>query len=241
MVAAAVMLFYVSYWLLTKVEVAKWNSFVKAKVQDAVSSGSAFAPRRAWRSSRCIARASRRCSSTRRCCSRADRQPVPGPGGHGCRVAGAGGRLRGDQPVRRAASAPAVLHRHQLVPLLHGVRVRREGSRGAAGRRPDRHHERAVGAADSRRSASIRRSSRCWPRPRWCCSRSLAILWIFVIAPARERRRQRAARAPARRPRSWCGHWSGSTRTWRRRARSWTGCAIGSRCSQSRSSESRSE
>jgi high-affinity iron transporter len=43
MVAAAVMLFYVSYWLLTKVEVAKWNSFVKAKVQNAVSSGSAFA------------------------------------------------------------------------------------------------------------------------------------------------------------------------------------------------------
>lgn len=43
LVAAAVMLFYVSYWLLTKVEVAKWNSFVKAKVQDAVSSGSAFA------------------------------------------------------------------------------------------------------------------------------------------------------------------------------------------------------
>jgi hypothetical protein len=42
-VAAAVMLFYVSYWLLTKVEVAKWNSFVKTKVQDAVSSGSAVA------------------------------------------------------------------------------------------------------------------------------------------------------------------------------------------------------
>lgn len=43
MVAAAVMLFYVSYWLLTKVEVAKWNAFMKSKVQDAVSSGSALA------------------------------------------------------------------------------------------------------------------------------------------------------------------------------------------------------
>ncbi|HEX9895539.1 MAG TPA: FTR1 family protein, partial [Gemmatimonadales bacterium] len=41
--AAAVMLFYVSYWLLTKVEVARWNAFVKGKVQDAVSSGSALA------------------------------------------------------------------------------------------------------------------------------------------------------------------------------------------------------
>ncbi len=43
MVAATVMLFYVSYWLLTKVEVVKWNAFVKAKVKDAVSSGSAMA------------------------------------------------------------------------------------------------------------------------------------------------------------------------------------------------------
>jgi high-affinity iron transporter len=43
MVAAAVMLFYVSYWLLTKVEVAKWNAFMKAQVTSALSSGSAFA------------------------------------------------------------------------------------------------------------------------------------------------------------------------------------------------------
>jgi high-affinity iron transporter len=37
------MLFYVSYWLLSKMEVAKWNRFVKGRVQDAVSSGSALA------------------------------------------------------------------------------------------------------------------------------------------------------------------------------------------------------
>lgn len=43
MVAAAVMLFYVSYWLLTKVEVAKWNAFMKAQVTSALSSGSALA------------------------------------------------------------------------------------------------------------------------------------------------------------------------------------------------------
>jgi len=40
---AAVMLFYVSYWLLTKFEMAKWNRFVTEKVQDAVTSGSALA------------------------------------------------------------------------------------------------------------------------------------------------------------------------------------------------------
>lgn len=43
MAAATVMLFYVSYWLLTKVEVGKWNAFVKGQVQDALTSGSALA------------------------------------------------------------------------------------------------------------------------------------------------------------------------------------------------------
>ncbi len=43
MALAAGMLFYVSYWLLTKIEVSKWNRFVKAQVQDALSSGSALA------------------------------------------------------------------------------------------------------------------------------------------------------------------------------------------------------
>jgi high-affinity iron transporter len=43
MLVAMVMLFYVSYWLLSKMEVAKWNRFVKGKVQDALSSGSALA------------------------------------------------------------------------------------------------------------------------------------------------------------------------------------------------------
>ena len=43
MVIATAVLFYVSYWLLSKMEVAKWNRFVRGKVQDAVSSGSALA------------------------------------------------------------------------------------------------------------------------------------------------------------------------------------------------------
>ena len=43
MMVATVVLFYVSYWLLSKMEVAKWNRFVRGKVQDAVSSGSALA------------------------------------------------------------------------------------------------------------------------------------------------------------------------------------------------------
>ncbi len=40
---ATVVLFYVSYWLLSKMEVVKWNQFVKSKVHDALTSGSALA------------------------------------------------------------------------------------------------------------------------------------------------------------------------------------------------------
>jgi high-affinity iron transporter len=43
MLVATVVLFYVSYWLLSKMEVVKWTHFVKSKVQDAVTHGSALA------------------------------------------------------------------------------------------------------------------------------------------------------------------------------------------------------
>jgi len=43
MLLAAVVLFYVSYWLLSKVEAAKWTAFVKGKMQSALSSGSGLA------------------------------------------------------------------------------------------------------------------------------------------------------------------------------------------------------
>lgn len=43
MVLATGVLFYVSYWLLSKMEVVKWNHFVKSKVQEAVTSGSSLA------------------------------------------------------------------------------------------------------------------------------------------------------------------------------------------------------
>jgi len=40
MLLAAAVLFYVSYWLLSKIEAAKWTAFVKTKMQSALSSGS---------------------------------------------------------------------------------------------------------------------------------------------------------------------------------------------------------
>jgi high-affinity iron transporter len=43
MLVAVVVLFYVSYWLLSKMEVVKWTSFVKSRVHSAVTTGSTFA------------------------------------------------------------------------------------------------------------------------------------------------------------------------------------------------------
>jgi high-affinity iron transporter len=43
MMAATLVLFYVSYWLLSKMEVVKWNHFVKGKVHSALTSGSSLA------------------------------------------------------------------------------------------------------------------------------------------------------------------------------------------------------
>lgn len=43
MLLAAGTLFFVSYWLLSKMEVAKWNHFVKSKMEQALTRGSALA------------------------------------------------------------------------------------------------------------------------------------------------------------------------------------------------------
>src|SRR5260221_2191386 len=43
MLLATAVLFYVSYWLLSKIEVAKWNAFVKGRLEEALSTGSGFA------------------------------------------------------------------------------------------------------------------------------------------------------------------------------------------------------
>jgi high-affinity iron transporter len=43
MIAAVGVLFYVSYWLLAKMEVQKWTAYVKDRVQEAVPGGSVFA------------------------------------------------------------------------------------------------------------------------------------------------------------------------------------------------------
>jgi high-affinity iron transporter len=43
MLLATAVLFYVSYWLLSKIEAAKWTAFVRGKMESALSSGSGFA------------------------------------------------------------------------------------------------------------------------------------------------------------------------------------------------------
>jgi high-affinity iron transporter len=43
MLLATAVLFYVSYWLFSKIEAAKWNAFVKGRMEEAVQTGSGFA------------------------------------------------------------------------------------------------------------------------------------------------------------------------------------------------------
>jgi high-affinity iron transporter len=43
MLIAVAVLFYVSYWVLSKIEADRWNAFLKGKMQDALSSGSGLA------------------------------------------------------------------------------------------------------------------------------------------------------------------------------------------------------
>jgi high-affinity iron transporter len=43
MLLATAVLFYVSYWLLSKIEVAKWQAFVRGRMEDALQTGSGFA------------------------------------------------------------------------------------------------------------------------------------------------------------------------------------------------------
>src|SRR3989442_1165775 len=43
MLLAAAVLFYASYWLLSRLEVAKWNAFVKGRMEEALRTGSGFA------------------------------------------------------------------------------------------------------------------------------------------------------------------------------------------------------
>src|SRR2546425_2739710 len=40
MLLATAVLFYVSYWLVSKIEAAKWNAFVKSRMEEALSAGS---------------------------------------------------------------------------------------------------------------------------------------------------------------------------------------------------------
>ncbi len=42
MLVAVVVLFYVSYWLVSKIEAAKWQSYITGKMQKAVTTGSTF-------------------------------------------------------------------------------------------------------------------------------------------------------------------------------------------------------
>ena len=126
MVVATAVLFYVSYWLLSKMEVVKWNHFVKSKVHDAVTSGSALAL-----ASAAFLAVYREGFETVlfykaliiSAGATAGLAPIVGGHAVGRRAARRG--VRRHEPVRHPAAAQAVLRRDQRLPVLHGVRLRR--------------------------------------------------------------------------------------------------------------------
>ena len=136
MLVATGVLFYVSYWLLSKMEVAKWNQFVQGKVQDArderLRPGARFGrvPRgvpRGVRDGAVLQGAVRG--------RRHRRRPMPvrsSPASCSAAVVLVGVYVAINR-FGRAAPAQAVLRRHQRVPLLHGVRLRGQGRGGAPG------------------------------------------------------------------------------------------------------------
>jgi high-affinity iron transporter len=230
------MLFYVSYWLLTKVEVAKWNSFVKAKVQDAVTSGSAFAL-----ASVAFLAVYREGFETV-----LFYKALMLSGGVGSLFPILAGMAVGSLvlvavyvainrfgvrlPLRPFFTVTsAFLYYMAFVFAGKGIAELQGG--GYVGVTPFRPEIRfpTLGVYSTVESLLAQGTL--------VLLAMIALLWIFLIAPARERRRLRAI-VPRLVTRSWCGHWIGSTRTWRKRARSLTGFATGWPL-RSRSKESR--
>ena len=196
MVVATAVLFYVSYWLLSKMEVVKWNHFVKSKVHDAVTSGSALAL-----ASAAFLAVYREGFETVLFYKALfiSAGPTGGAGpdrsaGMLLGVAAPGRRLRRDEPVRRPAAAQAVLRGDQRLPVLHGVRLRRRGDRRAAGGRVRVPDAGAVGVPRVPALGHPSRRSRRWRRRGVLVALALvALVWTFVIEPRRtlaaERRR----------------------------------------------------
>ena len=114
MLVATGVLFYVSYWLLSKMEVVKWNHFVKSKVAGRphgrldARAGLRGLPRGLSRGlrDRAVLQGAVRL--------RHGRRRDTGCGGHG-RGGPAGRGIHRHRPVRRAAAAQAVLRGHQRV------------------------------------------------------------------------------------------------------------------------------
>ena len=139
MLIAVVVLFSVSYWLISKVEAAKWQKFIREKVNAALSHGGMLRAR--------LRRVPRGVPRGRR-----DRAVLPGAVHARRRHRRAGGDrpalgqrdARGDLhallPVRPPHSAASVLRGDQRAALLHGAGVRGHGHQGAAGGEHPRAH-----------------------------------------------------------------------------------------------------
>ena len=98
---AVAMLFYVTFWLIARLDQRRRMEFLQARVWRAASVGSAATRWPSWASPPCTARGSRRCSSTKRC-SRSAR---------GCGPGSSPGMVAADRRARRRAWAVLKLGR----------------------------------------------------------------------------------------------------------------------------------
>ena len=201
--AAVVMLFYVSFWLIARLDQRRRMEFLQARVWKAASVGSATSLALVGLHSPCTARASRPSSSTRRC----------SPSATACEawiLAGmaAGGRGPRRRGVGRAQARPhppgeAVPHRgagDRDVHVDRGPRQRDAGAAGGGHPRPALPRRLAEPADLPGPGHRLLPHAAERPRPGRSCSTSTSSAPSPPLVMKRRRRRRPAAGRSARRP-----------------------------------------
>ena len=212
MLIAVAVLFSVSYWLISKVEAAKWQQFIREKVTTAL----AARRRKGARVRRVPRRVSRR-RARRRSFYQALFTEGAGnvalPVAFGIVVGFARWRVIFTLFHRYGVRIPAaaLLRGHERPALLHGVRVHGEGNPRAAGRGRHVDHRSRAGRTSTRWGSTpcrdVRRAARC-------CSCSCVFALLKTFWPKRSVALPTVAPDPAVRAIS-LRRFSGS-RLWRR-------------------------
>ena len=207
LLVAVGVLFSVSYWLISRVEAAKWQQFIREKVNTALEHGGGRAL--AFVAFLAVYREGAETALFYQALFNEGSHVVAADHArHRRRLRRARRHLHAVLPLWRAHSAAPVLQRDERAALLHGVRLHGQGHSRAAGRKrgPDHGHPRV--SRPSRRWACIPRGRRCsrssccwrcsfsrWPRRSGPSARSRCrLLATDAAGVERDRRESRSAR-----------------------------------------------